>query len=103
MDLNRVLNLYERFILTSYKFDGIPSLLLRLYLAPVVIQAGWNKLVYFEKFGDINQAIAREKQLKNWHRQWKFNLIKGVNPELRDLSEVGGAEIPAVAGQVNLG
>ena len=33
-------------------------------------------LIYFEKFTDINQAIAREKQLKNWHKDWKLNLIK---------------------------
>jgi putative endonuclease len=34
----------------------------------------------------INDAKAREKTLKNWHREWKVNLIKGKNPELRDLS-----------------
>ena len=42
-------------------------------------------LVYFEKFSDINQAIAREKQLKNWHKEWKWNLIKETNPKLKDL------------------
>ena len=30
-------------------------------------------LVYFEEFSEINQAIAREKQLKNWHHDWKIN------------------------------
>ena len=45
-----------------------------------------NNLVYFEEFSDIRQAIAREKQLKNWHREWKWNLIKSTNPELEDLS-----------------
>ncbi len=38
-------------------------------------------LVYFEEFQYINDAIAREKQLKNWHRQWKINLIEKVNPD----------------------
>lgn len=33
-------------------------------------------LIYFEVFSDIEQAIAREKQLKNWHKEWKLNLIK---------------------------
>ncbi|TRO64357.1 GIY-YIG nuclease family protein [Christiangramia sabulilitoris] len=42
-------------------------------------------LMYFEEFSDINQAIAREKQLKNWHKDWKLNLIKTENPEMRDL------------------
>ncbi|MBI3195599.1 MAG: GIY-YIG nuclease family protein [Ignavibacteriae bacterium] len=43
-------------------------------------------LLYFEEFANIQDAIAREKQLKNWHRDWKLNLIKTVNPELKDLS-----------------
>ncbi len=30
-------------------------------------------LIYFEEFIDINQAISREKQLKNWHKDWNFN------------------------------
>lgn len=42
-------------------------------------------LLYFEEFSDIYQAIDREKQLKRWHRNWKVNLIKSVNPEMRDL------------------
>ncbi len=42
-------------------------------------------LIYYEDFPDIYQAIDREKQLKNWHRQWKINLIESVNPEMRDL------------------
>lgn len=42
-------------------------------------------LVYFETFTDINQAIAREKQLKNWHHEWKVNLIKEQNPTLETL------------------
>jgi putative endonuclease len=33
-------------------------------------------LIYFEEYLDINQAIKREKQLKNWHKDWKINLIK---------------------------
>ena len=44
-------------------------------------------LLYFEHFDSIVDAIVREKQLKNWHRDWKLNLIKGMNPELKDLTE----------------
>ena len=43
-------------------------------------------LLYFEDFNHINKAIEREKNLKNWHREWKVNLIKQENPELKDLA-----------------
>ena len=46
-----------------------------------------NKLVYYEITNSIETAILREKQLKNWHRKWKLNLIKDFNPEMKDLSE----------------
>ena len=46
-----------------------------------------KKLVYFEEYQNINEAIKREKQLKNWHRGWKINLIKNKNPTFKDLSE----------------
>ena len=44
-------------------------------------------LVYYERYPMIEQAIWREKQLKNWHREWKFNLIKVLNPDLVDLAD----------------
>lgn len=46
-----------------------------------------NKLVYYEEFNSINDAIKREKQLKNWHRQLKINLIESENVNWTDLSE----------------
>ena len=46
-----------------------------------------NKLVYYEISDSIESAILREKQLKNWHRQWKINIIKENNPDFKDLSE----------------
>ena len=45
------------------------------------------KLVYCETTNDVNAALNREKQLKNWHRDWKINLINQVNPDWKDLSE----------------
>lgn len=42
-------------------------------------------LIYFEKFTDVNQAIDRENQLKNWHKEWKLNLIREKNPNLETL------------------
>ena len=46
-----------------------------------------DKLVYYEIFNDINEAIAREKQLKNWKREWKNALIEKENPKWLDLSD----------------
>ena len=45
-----------------------------------------QKLVYYEATNDIESAINREKQLKNWHRDWKMNLIDQFNPDWKDLS-----------------
>ena len=44
-----------------------------------------HTLLYYEIYDDPENAIKREKQLKNWHRGWKLNLIKSKNPELKDL------------------
>ncbi|WP_188458059.1 GIY-YIG nuclease family protein [Psychroflexus planctonicus] len=44
-----------------------------------------DKVVYIEEFQYVNDAIAREKQLKRWHRQWKINLIEQDNPKWDDL------------------
>ena len=44
------------------------------------------RLVRFEMFGDMDGAIAREKQLKRWHRPWKINLIEQDNPQWVDLA-----------------
>jgi putative endonuclease len=44
-----------------------------------------KRLVYFEATEDVAAAIAREKQLKWWRRQWKIELIEEFNPDWRDL------------------
>ncbi len=44
-----------------------------------------NKLVYFEAYKNINEAILREKRLKKWNRHWKIKLIEEMNPEWNDL------------------
>jgi len=44
-----------------------------------------HKLVYFEMFDDMREAIQREKRLKKWRRQWKIDLIEKANPQWRDL------------------
>lgn len=46
-----------------------------------------EKLVYFEQTENVYSALQREKQLKNWHRQWKIDLVSKNNPEWKDLFE----------------
>tara|TARA_R110002072_G_scaffold2023_1_gene17181 strand:- start:447 stop:722 length:276 start_codon:yes stop_codon:yes gene_type:complete len=43
------------------------------------------ELIYFETFEDNKMARKRESQLKNWHKEWKWNLVKKSNPDLKIL------------------
>ena len=56
-------------------------------LYPLSFTAKYNcyKLVYFEQLSTIEEAIGREKQLKNWRRDWKIELINANNPRWNDL------------------
>ena len=49
---------------------------------------GVKSLVWYEEYDDIEDAIRREKQIKRWHRKWKFELIETMNPEWADLYEM---------------
>ena len=44
-----------------------------------------TKLVYYEHFNDVHNAIEKEKKLKKWNREWKWRLIRKMNPGVRDL------------------
>lgn len=44
-----------------------------------------NRLVYFEIFDDITEAIHREKCMKKWNRDWKIKRIEEDNPDWNDL------------------
>ena len=46
-----------------------------------------SDLLYFEPIKGIHHAIKREKQLKNWNKDWKWNLIKRENPCFEDLAQ----------------
>jgi putative endonuclease len=46
-----------------------------------------NRLLYFETFGNVHDAIAREKQIKGWGRKKKLALIESMNEKWQDLSE----------------
>ena len=48
---------------------------------------GLTKLVYYESHENAESAILREKQIKNWKREWKLELIEKSNPHWHDLYE----------------
>lgn len=87
---------YFVYILTNYKdttlYIGVTNnLVKRVWEHKNKLIKGFTKkynlvkLVYFEEFLTPIEAIGREKQLKNWHRNWKINLIKSANPDLKEL------------------
>ena len=53
---------------------------------------GVKTLVWYEQFVDISLAIAREKALKFWKRDWKVRLIEDANPDWHDLAIAWGFE-----------
>ena len=56
---------------------------------------GIKRLVWFESHEDMETAILREKQVKRWARQWKYDLVNASNPTWRDLAEdFGFAHVP---------
>ena len=67
------------------------SLIARVYQHKAGTADGFTKkykvdrLVYYEEFGSIEDAIRREKQLKKWNRDWKIRLIEEKNPNWVDL------------------
>jgi putative endonuclease len=62
-------------------------------------QYNLDKLVYYEAFQMIGDAIAREKQIKSWKRDKKIALINGFNPEWKDLYEMVVEEFPEFDGE----
>ncbi len=59
--------------------DGVPGSFSNRY--------GVNRLVYYEVYTSMYEAITREKQLKAWKREWKLRLIETVNPSWKDLTD----------------
>ena len=86
-------------------YIGVTSdLLARLYQHRNVDGPGFTKkygvmcLVRYEFLADMPTAIAREKQLKRWHREWKMNLIEQDNPDWLDLAPGLGLPPPSAPG-----
>lgn len=67
-DLNRRLNQHK---------SGHGALFTKKYNA--------TELIYVESFEDKKKAKSREKQLKNWHKDWKWDFIKNKNPQLKTI------------------
>jgi len=87
---------YYLYILASKKnstlYTGVTNnLIRRTYEHKENLVPGFTRkynvchLVYYEEYTDIYSAIAREKRIKKWKRQWKINLIEKVNPDWQDL------------------
>ena len=75
---------------TSELFNPIVEHREKKYPKSVTARYNLTKLVYFETFHSIEEAIAREKQIKGGSRKAKEKLIHSMNPEWRDLfDEVG--------------
>ena len=70
---------------TSDLFRRVPEHINKIHPDSFTAKYNCNKLVYYETFGRIEDAIAREKQLKKWNRAWKDKLITDFNPEWKDL------------------
>ena len=71
--------------MTSDLFTTIPEHISKVYPNSFTAKYNCNKLVYYEPLGRIEDAIAREKQLKKWNRSWKDKLISDFNPGWKDL------------------
>jgi putative endonuclease len=89
---------YYVYLLASHKhgtlYVGVTSNLLgRAYQHKTGAVRGFTRryhvhlLVWFECYDDPLTAIAREKEIKKWRREWKINLIESTNPEWLDLYE----------------
>ncbi|RYX88775.1 GIY-YIG nuclease family protein [bacterium] len=70
---------------TSDLYFRIKDHIDKVYLDSFTAKYNCIKLVYFEQISTIEDAIGKEKQLKNWKRAWKINLINLHNPSWEDL------------------
>jgi putative endonuclease len=70
---------------TSQLFERIADHKNKLYPESFTARYNCNKLVWFEAFLTIDEAIQKEKQMKKWKRQWKIDLIEKMNPDWLDL------------------
>lgn len=95
--MKKTTHLYYIYIITNKKngtlYIGVTNnLMRRVFEHKNELHDGFSKryhlhnLVYFESFGNIQEALAREKRMKKWKRQWKINLIESNNKNWDDLA-----------------
>ncbi len=89
-------NMYFVYIMTNMAFGtlyiGVTNdLIRRVYEHKNGLCKGFtkkyklDKLVYYEVFDDVREAIHREKCMKEWNRNWKLRQIMEMNPEWKDI------------------
>lgn len=81
-------NTYNKILYTGFTVDLKKRMfehLNKTYKKSFTSRYNLDKLVYFEVFKTVAAAIAREKQVKKWNREWKDNLINELNPDWKDL------------------
>lgn len=72
---------------TSELYERIVKHKEKLYTKSFTAKYNCDKLVWYEVFSSIEEAIAREKQIKGWTRVKKIALIEAMNPQWNDLHE----------------
>ena len=88
---------YYVYIMASYRrtlYVGVTNTLIRrvqqhktkAHPGSFTARYNVNHLVHYEVFGDVRDAISREKQIKAWRRSKKIDLIESTNPDWKDLS-----------------
>lgn len=93
MEMKNAVYIMTNYLNSTFYIGVTNNLIRRIYEHKIKINDGFtskynlNKLVYFEITSSIEDALNREKQLKNWKRGWKIDLIKNKNPLFKDLSE----------------
>jgi len=90
------MNNYYVYILTNKKnnvlYTGVTNnLYRRIYehknklISGFTVKYNVSKLIYYEVYDNIEDAIQREKNIKKWYRKWKVELINKLNPKWKDL------------------
>lgn len=83
--MSNVFNTVVYIGVTSNLFSRVAEHRNKIYPNSFTAKYNCNKLVYFEMFTTIEEAIAMEKRLKKWNRAWKNQLIEKNNPLWEDL------------------